>query len=77
MLFKAVMNFRYLYYLPSLALMLAAGACSDEKITDEDRNQVAELPEWYYAGGELGTTLLSTTNAYEQPAPAVHMRSWC
>lgn len=71
MLFKAVMNFRYLYYLPSLALMLAAGACSDEKITDEDRNQVAELPEWYYAGGELGTTLLSTTNAYEQPAPAV------
>ena len=35
-------------------------------MTENDR-----LPEWYYAGGELGTTLLSTSNALEQPAPAI------
>lgn len=31
----------------------------------------AELPEWYYTGGALGTTFLSTYNAYEQPTAAV------
>lgn len=60
-----------MYFLPSLALMLAMGGCSDEVITDEDKTGVTELPDWFYAGGELGTTLLSTTNAFEQPAPAV------
>ncbi len=56
----------------SVALLGAtAVSCSEEKITDEPINPSQEKPEWYYAGGELGTTLLSTTNAYEQPAPAV------
>lgn len=56
----------------SVALLGAtAVSCSEEKITDEPVNPSQEKPEWYYAGGELGTTLLSTTNAYEQPAPAV------
>lgn len=48
-----------------------AVSCSEEKITDDPVPPSQEKPEWYYAGGELGTTLLSTTNAYEQPAPAV------
>lgn len=56
----------------SVALLGAtAVSCSEEKIKDEPINPSQEKPEWYYAGGELGTTLLSTTNAYEQPAPAV------
>lgn len=67
------MDFKYLYYLPSLALMLALGACTDQKITDEDVDSEAVVPEWFYSGGELGTTLLSTTNAFEQPTPAVEM----
>ena len=67
------MDFKYLYYLPSLALMLALGACTDQKITDEDVDSETVVPEWFYSGGELGTTLLSTTNAFEQPTPAVEM----
>lgn len=56
----------------SVALLGAtAVSCSEEKITDDPVPPSQEKPEWYYAGGELGTTLLSTTNAYEQPAPAV------
>ncbi|MDE6340875.1 MAG: hypothetical protein K2K93_01025 [Muribaculaceae bacterium] len=51
------------------ALALTLGACSEEKIIDITDNET--LPEWYYAGGELGTTLLSTSNALEQPAPAI------
>lgn len=46
-------------------------SCSDDdKITDTPPAANA-LPEWYYAGGELGTAFLTTANAYEQPAPAV------
>ena len=46
-------------------------ACSDEQIIDTPQPDESSLPEWFYAGGELGTTLLSTTNVYEQPAPAI------
>ncbi len=66
------MKYRFLYttiVLPALALSL--WACSDDEITDEDVPQASTLPEWYYAGGELGTTYLSTTNVFEQPAPAI------
>ncbi|MBD5195733.1 MAG: hypothetical protein HDS87_08490 [Bacteroidales bacterium] len=61
-------------YLKGISLFLiTAGlsACSDETITNEEPVDVADLPEWYYAGGELGTTYLSTTNAFEQPSPAI------
>lgn len=51
--------------------MIALSACSDEQITDTPQPDESSLPEWFYAGGELGTTLLSTTNVYEQPAPAI------
>lgn len=58
-----------LAYLSAAALTL--GACSEEKITDTDITDNQPLPEWFFAGGELGTTLLSTSNALEQPAPAI------
>lgn len=48
-------------------------ACSDENATAPatDDGNTSEKPEWYYAGGELGTTFLTTQNAYEQPTAAV------
>lgn len=58
-----------IYLLSTLAIGLAS--CSNEKITDTEITENESLPEWYYAGGELGTTLLSTSNAFEQPAPAI------
>jgi CxxC motif-containing protein (DUF1111 family) len=55
--------------LPLIALM---SACSDdEPINNEEETTDSSLPEWYYAGGELGTSYLATSNAFEQPTPAV------
>ena len=50
-------------------------SCSDDEIKDEPIPEKT-LPEWFYAGGKLGTTLLSTTNAFEQPAPAVEQQGF-
>lgn len=57
-------------------LLLAASAlltaCSDDEITDTPNpGPEDDKPEWYYAGGELGTSYLSTSNAFEQPTQAV------
>lgn len=52
-------------------MALATASCSEDEITDDIVPEEANLPEWFYAGGELGTTLLSTSNVFEQPAPAV------
>lgn len=59
------------YFFP--AIFLAAGAllatsCCDEKIIDE---KPADKPDWYYSGGQLDTSYLFTTNAFEQPSEAV------
>lgn len=53
----------------SICAMSVFTACSDEKIEDTPADN--GKPDWYYAGGELGTTRLSTANAFEQPAAAV------
>lgn len=51
---------------------LALASCSDdEKITNTDTPDTPERPDWYYAGGKLGTTELATSNAFEQPTAAV------
>ena len=59
-------------YLPLLIGITILVGCnptlpSDEEPTDE----TASMPAWYYAGGELGTTELNTSNAYEQPTASV------
>lgn len=51
---------------------LALASCSDdEKITNNDTPDTPERPDWYYAGGKLGTTELATSNVFEQPTMAV------
>ena len=60
------------YLLASTALFAGLTACQDNTgDTPDNGNQPGELPEWYYTGGELGTTFLATSNALEQPTPAV------
>ncbi|MCH5237020.1 MAG: hypothetical protein J1E95_04400 [Muribaculaceae bacterium] len=62
------------YFLP-LSLTLFLLACSDDDINNNsgttDGVEISELPEWYYSGGELGTTFLSTSNAFEQPTKVI------
>lgn len=63
------------YYLMSLLLVAGAlcGCNDDEPAQGPGTTNPGEtsLPDWYYAGGELGTAYLSTSNAYEQPTPVV------
>ncbi|MDE5552331.1 MAG: hypothetical protein K2I91_03930, partial [Muribaculaceae bacterium] len=57
----------------ALLLPVMLTGCSEE-IHDEP--VAAAKPDWYYAGGELGTTYLSTSNAFEQPSPAVERQGF-
>ncbi len=54
-----------------ISCMALVSSCSDDDEIKDDTAGTKTQPEWFYAGGELGTTLLSTSNAFEQPAPAV------
>lgn len=49
---------------------LCMASCSDDD-SKKDDGKTDSLPEWYYTGGELGTSYLTTFNAYAQPTPAV------
>ena len=49
-------------------MLAALSACNP---TAEPGPEAGTLPDWYYTGGQLGTTYLSTSQAYEQPTPAV------
>lgn len=60
-----------------LVSVFALASChSDPSGQDEPTNEDTELPDWYYAGGQLGTSFLSTSNAYEQPTPSVENGNW-
>ena len=53
-------------------LSLGVVSCSDDDSNSKPEPQPeANLPEWYYTGGELGTTHLATFNAFEQPTVSV------
>ncbi|MDE6370177.1 MAG: hypothetical protein K2K92_01655 [Duncaniella sp.] len=59
------------YVLVAVATGFLAACSDDDVITDNPVAEEDAIPEWFYSGGELGTTLLSTTNVFEQPAPAI------
>lgn len=57
-------------------IMVAAGcmlvACSENTPgSNPNTGEVKERPDWYYAGGLLGTSYITTSAAFEQPTPAV------
>ena len=55
----------------ALSALALASCFDDEKITNNDIPDTPERPDWYYAGGKLGTTELATSNVFEQPTAAV------
>lgn len=55
----------------ALSALALASCTDDEKITNSDVPDTPERPDWYYAGGKLGTTELATSNVFEQPTAAV------
>lgn len=65
---------------PHFSILLVAAtlffSCSSDEISDIPVPPEKVMPDWFYAGGQLGTTLLSTSNAFEQPAPAVEQQGF-
>ncbi|MDE6119763.1 MAG: hypothetical protein K2F82_07855, partial [Muribaculaceae bacterium] len=59
----------FAFGMSAMVLMTMAACADDEKVSGGNDNEEARLPEWYYAGGELGT--FTTSAAFEQPAKAV------
>ena len=57
------------YFYLSVLLSISLIACSDDEVTPNDQSQSGntpeELPEWYYTGGELGTTFNPSSTAFE------------
>lgn len=66
-------RFNYLSAAVWCALPLIGAACSDDNVINNNSKdpEASEKPDWYYAGGQLGTSFLTTQNAFEQPSPAV------
>ena len=60
-------------YLILATLYLGMVACNNDNTdpTPTPEPEIAQLPEWYYTGGELGTTHLATFNALKQPTASV------
>ena len=62
------------YNLLACAFLCAGlASCSDDEKGEDPiiPGEDGELPEWYYTGGQLATTHLSTFNAFEQPTEAI------
>ncbi len=57
----------------SALTVIALASCSDDKdLREPDINGTEDtLPDWCYAGGQLGTTFITTSNAFEQPTQSV------
>lgn len=56
-----------------LGATLSLAACSDDDMKGDNLSSETpiELPDWYYTGGELGTTSNSTSTAFEDPTAVV------
>ena len=62
------------YYLVAFLTIGMLTACSDDEVKTDNPTpnpEPSELPDWYYTGGELGTTFNSSSTAFEDPTPVV------
>ncbi len=60
-------------YLIASATVCTLMACSEENTPDvpPTDGEASEMPEWYYSGGQLGTSFITTSAAFEQPTASV------
>lgn len=69
------MNFKSLTVFSLMAVALCLSSCKDDdKVTDSPDSGFhgpEGMPDWFYAGGKLGTSYLFTQSAFEQPTVPV------
>ena len=61
------------YFYVAAFITMGLVACSDDEVSSDTPGggESTELPDWYYTGGELGTTFNTTSTAFEDPTPVV------
>lgn len=52
------------------AAITSLSACSDNEGTTPEPEQ-NQRPDWYYSGGQLGTSFITTSSAFEQPTKSI------
>ncbi|MGN0231908.1 MAG: di-heme oxidoredictase family protein [Muribaculaceae bacterium] len=64
---------KFSYITALISALVFLPACSDDIEPDDDPDNVIdnEIAEQFFSGGELGTSFISTSAAYEQPSPAI------
>lgn len=64
---------KFLQFIPAIAALTLLGSCSDDDVTagSGEPDPVDDKPEWYYSGGKLGTSYVTTSACFEQPTKAV------
>lgn len=64
---------KFLQFIPAIAALTLMGSCSDDDVTagGGEPDPVDDKPEWYYTGGKLGTSYVTTSACFEQPTKAV------
>ncbi len=62
---------KYAYLSIAAVAALAMSACSDKNGGANLPEPEVEMPQWYYSGGQLGTSFITTSAALEQPTEAV------
>lgn len=63
------MKYTYLAALSAACLLMG---CSDEQEIPDTPEVDAEVAEQFYSGGQLGTSFITSSKAYEQPTPAIN-----
>lgn len=62
----------YKYIAVAALSAMAMCGCSENDSPDPDPDpDVTEKPQWYYAGGELGTSYITTSACFEQPTKVI------
>lgn len=61
-------------YAAIFAAIFSLASCQDDEVKTENQggnDEDTELPDWYYTGGKMGTTSVTTQTAFEQPTLVV------
>lgn len=59
------------YFIFLLAALAFVGCKQTKNDNDDPKKPVADKPDWYYSGGELGTSYVFSSSCFEQPTKAV------
>lgn len=62
---------KYKYTILAAAILSLTSCSNNDEPTQEQKTETNDRPEWFYSGGQLGTSYITTSAAFEQPTKAI------